>query len=334
MGHSVLQPFVDSGDLAGAVALVANSQDIVSLDAVGFADIAAKRPMQSDTLFWIASQTKPMTAAALMTLVEAGSVHLDDPVTRFLPEFKAQTPSVEHLLTHTSGMPFASAMETPTLDLLPLHERVQSYAMMPLLSEPGTAYRYSNAGINTAARIIEVVSGTDYATFLQNCLLGPLGMTDTTFWPDATQLSRLAKPYRPSQETGELEEISISQLSYPLDDPQRQPMPAGGLFSTASDVARFCQMFLNGGQWEGRRYLSEASVREMTRGRSVPNFEGRLGLGWFVEEETFSHGGALSTTMKIVPQSDHVLVYLVQHDGFPRRGSEAFGEFQKAALGD
>src|SRR5262249_6486865 len=147
--------------------------------------------------------------------------------------------TVRQCLAHTSGMPFASAAEKPTLDALPLKDAVASYARTPLLTEPGTAYRYSNAGINTAGRIIEVVSGMPYETFLDKRLFRQLGMKDTTFWPSEEQLKRLAKGYRPGEGKKGLVETKIGQLRYPLDDRKRGPMPGGGLFSTADDVARF-----------------------------------------------------------------------------------------------
>ena len=130
--------------------------------------------------------------------------------------------------------------------------------------EPDSKYQYSNAGINTAGRIIEVVSGMPYEEFLDKRLFGPLGMKDTTFWPNEEQLQRLAKSYKPNADKTGLEEITIGQLKYPLSDRKRQPMPAGGLFSTAADVGRFCQMVLNGGVFDGKRYLSEAAVKQMT----------------------------------------------------------------------
>src|SRR5205807_719009 len=113
-------------------------------------------------------------------------------------------------------------------------------------------------------RIIEVVSGMPYEEFLQKRLLTPLSMKDTTFWPVGDQLKRLAKGYRPTKDKKGLEETTIGQLTYPLSDRKRQPMPAGGLFSTATDVAHFCQMVLAGGVYEGQRYLSEESVKVMT----------------------------------------------------------------------
>ncbi len=347
--HAALQPFVDDGSLAGAVALVADADKILSLDTVGYADIAAQSPMQPDTLVWIASMTKPITAAAVMILVDEGHLSIDDPVTKYLPEFHAQwmiaeqddahillkKPSraitVRDLLMHTSGMPFASYVEQPTLDGVPLRESVLSYVMTPLQSEPGARYSYSNAAINTAARVLAVVSGTDYVTFLQTRLLTPLGMTDTTFWPNQEQLGRLAKAYRPNSED-QLEETLISQFSYPLDDPKRTPMAAGGLFSTAADVARFCQMFLNKGQLDGQRYLSEATVEAMTHGESVEGLDGKMGLGWHGDSASYGHGGALSTQMSVRPPAGRVLVYLVQHAGFPRNGGESYGAFCSAAL--
>ena len=155
--------------------------------------------MRTDALFWIASLAKPMTAAALMMLVDEGQMQLDDPVETYLPEFKGQwlarpkrPVTVRHLLSHTSGLPFTSALEAPTLDRLPLRDAVQSYAMTPLQFEPGSHYRYSNAGFNTAGRLIEVVSGLPYEEFMRRRLFTPLGMTDTYFKPPESLDIRIA----------------------------------------------------------------------------------------------------------------------------------------------
>jgi CubicO group peptidase (beta-lactamase class C family) len=346
---AALQPFVDRGTLAGAVTLVADKDKVLSLNAVGYADIAAKEPMRVDTLFWIASQSKPITATALMMLVDEGKVKLDDPVAKHLPEFRNQwlvagqdkdnlllvkpkgVVTIRHLLSHTSGLPFRSEMEEPTLDLLRLRDAVRSYAMTPLLFEPGTKYQYSNAGINTAGRIIEVVSGTRYEEFLEKRLFEPLGMKDTTFWPKGEQLRRLAKSYKPSADKQGLEETTVTQLKYPLDDPSRQPMPAGGLFSTAEDIGRFCRMVLNGGTFQGRRYLSEAAVREMTRKQTGEAMKESYGLGWATGGGTFGHGGAYATNMTIDAKRGLIMVFLVQHAGFPQDGGKSHSAFKKAA---
>lgn len=342
---AALQPFVDRHELAGAVTLVADKNSTISLDTVGFADIAAQQPMRPDTLFWIASMTKPITGAVFMMLVDEGAVSLDDPVEKYLPEFRGQTLgeepntlparpiSVRDTLRHTSGLPFASPEETPTLDALPLADAVLTYARLPLLFEPGTQYQYSNAGINTAGRLIEIISGMPYETFLHNRLLEPLGLTDTTFVPTDVQTQRLAKAYTPDAAGTDLTETPISQLQYPLTDPRRHPMPAGGLFSTARDVARFCRMVLYGGELDGKRYISEASVAEMTRKQTADAIAEGYGLGWSTNGGQFGHGGALSTNMTIDPALGLVLVYLVQHDGFPGEGVKSLDAFKQAAEG-
>jgi CubicO group peptidase (beta-lactamase class C family) len=346
---AALQPFVDRHVLAGAVTLVADKDKVLSLDAVGFADVAAHKPMRPDALFWIASQSKPITAAALMMLVDEGKVRLDDPVEKYLPEFKDQWLAVEqdkdhmllkkpnhpitvrNILSHTSGLPFKSALEQPTLDLLPLRDAVRSYAMTPLQFEPGSKYRYSNAGINTAGRIVEVVSGRRYEEFLDERLFRPLGMTDTTFWPNEEQLTRLAKSYKPNAAKTGLEEITIIQLKYPLNDRHRQPMPAGGLFSTATDVGHFCQMMLNAGVFQGKRYLSEDAVRQMTSKQTGDALKASYGLGWATGHGSFGHGGAYATNMTIDVKRGLITVFLVQHAGFPGDGSKSQAAFRKAA---
>jgi CubicO group peptidase (beta-lactamase class C family) len=345
---SALQPFIDRHALAGAVTLVADKDAILRLEAVGFADVRSGNPMRPDTLFWIASQSKPMTAAGLMMLVDEGKVRLDDPVEKYLPEFKGQqlalgqdngnvvlrTPkhpvTVRGILSHTSGMPFKSKVEEPTLDLLPLRDAVRSYALTPLEFEPGSKYQYSNAGINTAGRIIEVVSGIPYAEFMQKRLFEPLGMKDTTFWPDEGQLARLAKSYKPNAAKSDLEETTVTQLRYPLSDHARQPMPAGGLFSTARDAGRFCQMILGHGVFERTRYLSDASVAQMTTKQTGDHLRDGYGLGWSTGGGRFGHGGAYSTNMTIDPARGLITVFLVQHAGFPKDGAQSRSAFESA----
>jgi CubicO group peptidase (beta-lactamase class C family) len=344
-----LQPFVDRHELAGAVALVADREKVLSLDAVGYANIGAKRPMIVQALFWIASQSKPITAALLMMLVDEGKVKLDEPVEKYLPEFKGQMVmvkegketrlekpvhpiTVREILSHTSGLPFQTGKESPTLDILTLREAAQSYGETPLLFQPGTQYRYSNAGINTAGRIIEVVSGMSYEDFLAKHLTEPLGMKDTTFWPSEEQLKRLAQSYRPSKDKMDLEEVKIGQLHYPLTDRKRQPMPAGGLFATARDVSRFCRMMLNGGTFEGKKYLSGTAVKEMTKRQTPPTVTDSYGLGFSVGGDGFGHGGAHATNMWIDTNRGMVVVWMVQETGgFPGNGGQSQGAFRKAA---
>ena len=228
---AVVQPYIDSHEIAGAVVLIADRNRILDRETIGYANIVTRRPMKADDLFWIASMSKAMTAAAVMMLVDEGKIRLDDPVEKYLPEFKDQMVAsnldapppplqpvasaperdekaalqleplkrpitIRELLSHTAGLPFSSQRETPALDLLPLKSAVESYAAEPLQSQPGEKYSYSNEGINTAARIVEVVSGIPFQDFLEQRLFAPLGMKDTTFWPTSEQLQRLATSYK------------------------------------------------------------------------------------------------------------------------------------------
>lgn len=347
---AVIQPFVDRHALAGAVALVADKDKVLSVDTVGYEDVAAKKPMRADNLFWIASMTKTMTAAAVMILVDEGKIKLDDPVEKHLPEFKGQMFTAEkddahallkkpahpitvrNVLSHTSGLPHWSAVERPTLDALPLRVAVLSYAATPLLYEPDSGYTYSNAGINTAARVLEVVTGMSYEDFMQQRLFDPLGMKDTTFWPDEKQLTRLATAYKPNEKKTDLEKTTISQLQYPLNTRQnRYAMPAGGLFSTAADVTAFCQMLLRNGEFGGKQILSPAAVKELSRRQTGESLKQSYGLGCTVNNGVYGHGGAMATGMSIDGNRGFITVWMVQHSGFPLDGGKAQSAFIQAA---
>jgi CubicO group peptidase (beta-lactamase class C family) len=347
---TVVQPYVEAHQVAGAVMLVADKEKVLSVETAGYADIEAKKPMRADSLFWIASQSKSITAAALLILVDEGKVNLDDPLEKYLPEMKSlrvkieETPertvlarpkhpvTVRQALSHTAGMPFKSEVETPYLDGLPLATAVRSYAITPLVYEPGSKYQYSNAGINTAGRIIEVVSGMPYEDFVARRLLEPLGMKDTTFWPDAAQTARLANSYKANAAKDNLEATPIGQLRYPLDDHNRRfPMPAGGYFSTADDVGRFCRMLLNEGTLEGKRILSAEAVGELSKKQTGEAVNQNYGLGFAVTPEgAFGHGGAHATNMNVDPKRGIVTVWLVQHAGFVGDGGKAQGAWRAA----
>ncbi|MBN9120961.1 MAG: beta-lactamase family protein [Planctomycetes bacterium] len=360
-----LKPFVEKNQLAGAVVLVAGPDKVLTIETVGFADRESKVAMQPNDLFWIASMSKPMTAAALMMLVDEKKVALDDPIAKYVPEFKEawviaeqgkdqlllkrpqRPPTVRDCLRHTSGMPFATALERPTLDRFALSDGVRGYAITPLQYEPGTKYAYSNAGINTAGRIIEIASGQSYEDFMAKRLFAPLGMAETVWRPTAEQQKRLAKTYKPNKDKTDLEATPIGQLAYPLDAPSRQPMPAGGLFSTAKDVGAFGQMILRGGTApDGTRLLSEVAVREMTgtqTGDLLNKGKGENGYGLGLSTARKAkpdgpavagpcgHGGAYATNLWIDPDKKLVLVYMVQHAGFLGDGGKARGAFEKTA---
>ncbi len=343
--------------------LVATKDRILDVEDVGYANIAAQKPMATDAIFAIASMSKPIAATAMMMLVDEGKVTVDDPVEKYLPEFKGQMVIAEQdashvllkkptrpilirdILSHTSGLPYSSLLERPNipgvspdsfpLDTLPLPIAVRSYALSPLMFEPGTKYSYASAGINTAARIIEVVTGTPYAEFLDQRLFQPLSMKDTTFWPSEEQLARHPSFYKAGPDkTGLVEEPTVGRFTYPLSDrTHRYPIPGSGLFSTAADMAKFCQMILNGGIYNGKTYISAASIKAMTTKETGSNIKTEYGFGWATDKQTYSHGGSYHTFMHVFPAQGLITVFMTQVEfNWPTGGEKIIPKFQDVAL--
>jgi CubicO group peptidase (beta-lactamase class C family) len=379
---AALQPLVDRQIIAGAVALVADKEKVLALEAVGLASVKDKIPMQTDNLFWIASMSKSVTGASLMMLVDEGKLSLDDAVEKHLPEFKGQklvpeeggaerAPghpiTVREVMSHTSGL--ISAGDKRLKQKNQLAENVAQYAAAPLLREPGAKYQYNNSGINTGARVVEVLAGQPFAEFQKSRLFTPLGMKDTTYWPTEEQGSRLARTVKRTDDQKGLEDIhldktltpeGIVRLSKGVKVPQlmltnfgvgkifeyqnQYGEPAGGLFSTAADMGTFCQMLLNGGTWKGTRYLSEKAVHEMaasqTAGVSVnPSETYGVGVSIKIKEDeglpagSYGHRGARKTMMWIDPQHDLALVLLVQlWELRPEDQKELYSTFLKTAV--
>ena len=210
---AAMQEMVAKNEIAGAVTVVVAKDKVLHLESTGFADVAAKRPMTPDTLFWIASMTKPITGTAILMLQDEGKLNVADPVAKYLPEFaNLKTPSgkpanltITQILTHTSGLGEASgpaAKQAKTLaDLVPL------WLAAPMQYEPGEKWKYTQSGINAAARIVEVVSGMTFDAFLQKRLFDPLGMKNTTFYPTDAQRARLVTAYAKNKDTGALEPV-------------------------------------------------------------------------------------------------------------------------------
>jgi CubicO group peptidase (beta-lactamase class C family) len=379
----VLQASVDKQLIAGAVALVADQDRVLDLEAVGYSSLAAKTPMRTTDLFWLASMNKSVTATALMMLVDEGKLKIDDPVEKYLPEFKGQQVAAEgdkgpahpprhpitirEVMSHTSGMVLAS--DRTLKSTYSLKENVALYASRPLRQEPGTKYEYNNCGIDTGARIIEVLSGLSYAEFMQTRLFDPLGMKDTTFWPTAEQAKHLAHSARFTADKKGLEEVKLDKdlpqavverlsqgMTVPpamladfgvgkiLDYVKHFAEPAGGLFSTASDMGKFCQMLLRGGIYQGKRYLSEEAVKQMTSIQTgdVPvNPQEAYGLGWSIKIRpdegpsvgSFGHRGARRPVMWVDPQNQLVMILLVERFDMPGDGQTIlYRSFLKAAI--
>lgn len=340
-----LQKYVDNKMVAGAVAAIGSREGNVIIEAVGSLNREQKLPMPTDALFRIASMTKPITAISIMMLVDDGKLNVEDPVEKYLPEFKGQMliesnkdgklilkkPSrpitVRDLLTHTSGLPGGFPEGISDLYFkrqLTLGEAVAVSSQRPLEFDPGTKWSYCNAGIDTLGRIVEVVSGQGFDEFLSQRLFNPLGMFDTTFDPNDEHLQRLAGLYQ--SKDGELK-----YMGYQLLGPTRgakHPIPAGGLYSTAHDLGHLYRMMLTRGSLGELKLLSTKSVDEMTRiqigdmaGGFTPGTS--MGFGWQVTRNpegvhamlsagSFGHGGAFGTQGWIDPGHDLFIILLIQ----------------------
>ncbi|MFM2168258.1 MAG: hypothetical protein RIS79_2629 [Verrucomicrobiota bacterium] len=369
--RQAMQKFVEDGSLAGSVTLLARDGKVLSFETVGLADIATKKPMERDSMFWIASMTKPMTALGVMMLQEEGKLSLADPIEKHLPEFKGQLMikeksaeqtvlvkparpgTIKDLLTHTSGLVGNSPLDGDALDVLSLKEAIITYALSPLQFEPGSKWSYCNPGINTLGRLIEVVSGQEYADFMEKRIFRPLGMRHTTFWPDKKELSRLATSYKPSADGKGLEPVGIRYLTPPYSNKKRAPLAAGGLFSTAEDLLKLYQMILDGGVVGKKRLISAETLHLMATnhtGEMKAGFSDGMGMGLgfqvvrqptgvtaMLSPGTFGHGGAHGTQGWIDPTTKTIYILLIQRTGLQPTGDaspmrQAFQEAAAAAM--
>jgi CubicO group peptidase (beta-lactamase class C family) len=322
---------VEQHQISGAVTLVAKDGEVVHLEAAGLADVDSKSPMQKDTMFCIASMTKPITSTALMILHDEGRLALTDPVSKYIPAFAkvklngeppARPITIFDCITHTSGVG-GSQQNKGTLA-----ETVDALADQPMKFEPGERWQYS-PGITVCGRIVEVVAGVPFEDFLDQQIFRPLGMKDTTFRPTPEQAKRIATLYKPGEDGGPIQ-ATDHWLSAVSDD--RSPNPSGGLFSTAADIGKFYQMILNGGELGGKRIISKDAIAEMTQiqtGDLVTGFTpgNGWGLGWCVVREpqevtemlspgTCGHGGAFGTQSWLDPQRKMIFILMIQRTGF------------------
>jgi CubicO group peptidase (beta-lactamase class C family) len=357
--------YVDDGRLPGWQVVVSRAGRVVHASTYGRRDIAADLPFADDTIVRIFSMTKPITSVAAMMLYEEGAFQLKDPVSDFIPEF-ADTPvyrsgsavrpvlepltepmRVWHLLTHTSGLTYGfhnthvtdalyrkAGFEWSTPPGADLEECCRRWAEMPLAFQPGTEWNY---GVSTdvLGRVVEVASGRSLDEFLHERVLGPLGMTDTSFWVPDDDHDRLAELYIPDPATG-------TATPSPFPRPVMRPAAlqgGGGLCGTAADYLRFCHMLLGRGELDGVRLLGSRTVDYMARNHLPGNadletfgrplfaettFDGiGFGLGFSVVMDPvgnktlssageFAWGGAASTAFWVDPAEEIVVVFLTQ----------------------
>lgn len=321
-----LQTSIDQGQYAGAVTLIARNGHIVQWQGLGY---------RRDAIFQIYSMTKPITSAAALLLLEEGRLQLDDPVSRFLPQFAhmqvleadkdslrpAVRPiTIRHLLTHTAG--FAAGVS----DSSSLADYAARMAKLPLANDPGARFRYDGASTEVLSRVLEVVAGKRFDEFLDKRIIGPLRMVDTAFSVPAAKRDRIVE-MTSTDDSGRLIRTSV-----PGDMLQRYPSGAGGLYSTAADYFRFCQMLLNGGQLDGTVILGRKTVELMLANHlthlSPPvnefNDAEGFGLGGYVVLDParrgllgsagqFGWSGAAATWFTIDPTEQLVAILMMQH---------------------
>ncbi len=346
-----IQRHIEEKHISGAVSLVARKGFVVHYEAHGVQDIGSKKPMTRDTIFRMASSTKPVTGVAVMMLVEEGKIHLTDPVSRFIPEFKEMKVAAEKegssqvelvkvsreitirdLLTHTSGLLSggAGSQKAPQDLIWPKAEdtlatHIPRLAQAPLDFQPGSKWRYSGlAGIDTLSRIVEVASGQTFDDFLRKRVFEPLGMHDTVFFVPDDRQERVATIYRSTNK-------GLEKNPLQLRFPRTYFSGAGGLASTAADYFRFGQMLLNHGTLDGKRLLSPRSVVIYASNQVGDMFEGQLGrpkgmgFGFTVEvvkdsieagtyrsDGSFGWDGAFGTHFWVDPDQQLVAVLMIQ----------------------
>lgn len=343
---AAMEEMIRAKEIPGAVTLVATREGVRQVNAVGQAGPgSSSKPMRNDSIFWIASMTKPITGTAIMMLQEEGKLSVDDLVTRFIPGYGNLT--IKHLMTHTSGLPEATDDEARTArtlaELNPFHLN------KPKQFEAGAKWQYCQSGINTLGRIVEIASGQRFEKFLESRLFKPLGMKDTTFYLRASQLPRLVTPVK-REIDGSFTETTVSILRGKAPtSTDRYPAANGGLYSTAPDYARFARMILNQGTLDGRRYLKPDSVKQMTTiqtGDLVTGFTpgNGWGLTWCVIRRpqgitamlapgSFGHGGAYGTQTWLDPVNGVALILMVQRSNFANSdASPVRMAFQQAAM--
>ena len=328
--HPMIQTHIDAKDFSGAVTMVARKGKLVHVEAHGFADVEARKAMSPDTLFRLASMTKPVTAVSILMLLEEGKLVLSDPISKFIPAFKnpkvavwnlpndpagaglrlvpaSREITIQDLLTHTSGL--ANGFEGPAGEYvrranLPsggsLDERVTRAAALPLNFQPGTQWEYSpSTGFDTLGRIVEILSGLTLEQFFKTRVFDPLGMKDTFFAVPANRAGDLAVAYTKSDKG--LERPRERAAAAPAAASGPYFSGAGGLTGSAADYLAFSQMLLNGGQLNGVRLLSRKTVELMTADATGPldlrNYAGDqvlkgygFGLGVRVRRSTGDNG--------------------------------------------
>ena len=349
--RDALQTYVDSGEIPGAISVFYND-GVQETCCIGYADADRKRPITLDDLYMQCSQTKGFCGVTIAQLVEEGKITLDDPVSKYLPEFETlwvktgeadgvQTVAkaknvltVRNVMNHTGGFAF----ELPNYHAMggwsrrmPLRSVAATAAAIPLLFEPGTNVKYSNVGIDIGAAIVEKVTGKRWEQVVQERILEPLGMDDTTFYPSDAQLATKVEMYDVKGGERAKWRLQDPSMQRPYGDDRVFASAGAGLWTTARDQLKFYKMLMNLGVGEnGVRILKEDTVKSIlatsTRPATLKDPNYSLGLKAPVndgEDEWFGHGGAWGTNCMVNWHRRQLKLWVVQFRGGPRPWDDA-----------
>ena len=347
-----LMPFVQSGQLPGAIN-VFYKNGIQETACVGYADVAARRPITMDDVYMQCSQTKGFCGVTIAMLVEEGRISLDDPVSKYLPEFRnlwvlasekdgvrtlvkaKNTLTIRMVMNHTGGFPFEICAKQGNIKGggwsggAPLRQTAAIAAACPLLFEPGTKAQYSNTGIDIGAAVVEVVTGQPWDVFLRERVLIPLGMHSTSFRPTDKQLETQVEMYDCVKDGPAKYRRQNNMQQRPYNGSHVFPSAGAGLWTTANDQLKFYKMLMNLGVGEnGVRILKEETVRELLAKSTRPKGMGGYSLGLSApevdrEDSWFGHGGAWGTNCMVNWHRRELKLWVVQLCGQPRPWDKA-----------
>ena len=329
-----MKPYIQSGECPGAISILYRD-GVQETALLGYADMEKKIPIRMDQLFMQCSQTKGFCGVTVAILVEEGKLSLDDPVSKYLPEFKElkiavkgedkktvlvpakNTLTVRMVMNHSGGFPF----EIPTKNkkgwtAVSIRDSAREAASQPLLFEPGTKTSYSNTGIDIGAAVVEVITGQKWETFLSERVLKPLGMSSTTFNPTDEQLKDIIQLYRPIP--GKKAAFCKFRPAMPLphNGPNVHPSAGAGLWTTAEDQYKFYKMLMNLGTGDnGVRILKKETVLSLLAVSSLPAGMGKYSLGLVAYGSVMGHGGAFGSSAKVDWKKRHLAMWIVQQVG-------------------
>ncbi|MBN7812401.1 beta-lactamase family protein [Algoriphagus sp. H41] len=360
---AMLEDAMQKEQVPGMVAMVVKDGKIVYHSAKGFADVESGKQMEKNSIFRIASQTKAITSTAVMILWEEGKIRLDDPISKYIPEFKnpqvlanfryadttyTSKPSskeitIRHLLTHTSGLGYgvidgdermkmiyhkAGVVDLFTTENVTIAESVKRLAKLPLHHEPGSKYTYSE-GLDVLGYLVEIVSGKPFDVFLKERIFDPLGMNDTRFYLSEAQAPRLVTVHTRKEGKWASYPVTFYDPAYPKTGAKAFFSGGAGLSSTTEDYAKFLQMYLNGGIYNGKRILSPTTIQTIMSNQvgdlwnndryyglafGVVNDKG-VAMGGMGSKGTFDWGGYFNTQYFADPQTKVIGLIFKQTSG-------------------